>query len=143
MSYTEETIRRFDSFREELQGSLLRQQGAFDQAILKLAAAGLALTVTLATALASQDRHLTNRWSLVLAWAFLAGSIASVLISFIASQIESQRRIKAIDDEDYVSPAGTSLVSVERSKETGNMPGDDTTPSRFPLSSAPAPCGRL
>jgi hypothetical protein len=112
--YTEETIERFDRFRSELQESLLRQQRSFDQAVLKLAAAGLALTVTLATALASKDRHLTNRWSFVLAWAFLAGSIASVLISFVTSQIESQRRIDAIDDGDYERAAEARSIRLTR-----------------------------
>jgi hypothetical protein len=114
VSYTEETIRQFNGFRKELQDSLLRQQGVFDQAVLKLAAAGLALTVTLTAALAANDRHLTNRWSLVLAWACLAGSIASVLISFVTSQIESQRRIKAIDDEDYKGAAETRSTRLTR-----------------------------
>ena len=112
--YTEETTEAFSRFRSELQESLLRQQGAFDRAVLKLAAAGLALTVTLTAALASNHRHLTNRWSLVLAWAFLAGSIASVLISFITSQIEAQRRIDAVDDDDYERAAETRSTRLTR-----------------------------
>ncbi|MGD0165889.1 MAG: hypothetical protein ABSC51_01170 [Gaiellaceae bacterium] len=112
--YSSKTVEQYEKFRDELAQSVLRQQQAYDQAVLKLAAAGLGLTVTLATALESADRHVQERLPLILAWAFLAASIASVLFSFVSSQIESIRRIGLIDAEEYEKVSATRSTKLTR-----------------------------
>ena len=103
-AYSSDTIASFRQFRNELAQSVLRQQQGYDEAILKLAAAGLGLTVTLTTALIAAGEPIRHRPSLVLAWLFLAGSLASVLFSFISSQIESVRRVSLIDEKKRAIP---------------------------------------
>ncbi len=108
--YSDKAIAAFKAFRSELAQSVLRQQQAYDQTVLKLAAAGLGLTVTLATALIAADEPIRHRFPLLLAWLFLSGSLGSVLVSFISSQIESIKRIALIDKKKYKEASAPQLT---------------------------------
>lgn len=112
--YSKETVDRFEKFRDELAQSVLRQQQAYDQAVLTFATAGLGLTVTLAAALISAGKDVEQPLPLILAWAFLAASIAIVLFSFVSSQIESIKRIGFIDDAEYEKVSSTRSTKLTR-----------------------------
>jgi hypothetical protein len=111
--HSAETVAGFKRLRDELTQSVLRQQQAYDQTVLKLAAAGLGLTVTLATALITADEPIQHRFPLLLAWLFLSGSLASVIFSFVTSQKESKKRIILIDKKKFkeaIAPELTRLT---------------------------------
>jgi hypothetical protein len=95
----------WQKFRDDLFASIGRQQQAYDETVLKLAGAGLGLTVTVARL------HLgRERWPLMIAAAALAASLAAVILSFVTSQHESLRRIRLIDRRDFagvVDPRAT------------------------------------
>jgi hypothetical protein len=89
------------AFRDELSKSVVRQQNVYDEAVLKLAAAGLGLTVTLARVKSGEDRR-----PLLAAAVLLAASLGAVLASFITSQVESRKRIVLINEQKLAEASG-------------------------------------
>jgi multisubunit Na+/H+ antiporter MnhB subunit len=96
-----------EDYRKHLYQALHAASRDYDQAILTLAAASLALSVTFAHDITPQPAEGT--WKLLLgAWAALLVSLVSIVLSFLTSQRVLRQAIEALDRPGDAAPPSPS-----------------------------------
>lgn len=81
----------------------------FDRSVMTLASGGLAISIVFVNDVAPNPTH--TAW-LVSAWALLALSLLTVLMSFLASQVALRAEMRRIDDElDRTRPTSATRVT--------------------------------